>query len=218
MSTTIAIIGAVLAVTSIASGIIQADAAKSAAAANAAVQREALALQQRNIDQARADQLPQIEIGQRAARTLAGTATDEPGEGGAEGLGLDRTFEDERADFLVDEGARAINRRLSALGQSFSGAALEAIARNTTDIRTASTQREVDLLGNLAGLGTTSSQGVAQTTAAIGQQQSSSLASIGSQNAAGILDAGAALGGGIEGIGEGAAVFGALGVLGGGFD
>lgn len=76
------------AVTSIAGGVLQANAAKKAAAENARAQREAIASQERARAQVRQDSLAQIEIGQRAARTLAGTGSDS-GEaiGGAEGLG-----------------------------------------------------------------------------------------------------------------------------------
>jgi hypothetical protein len=191
---------------SIAGGILQANAAKKAAEENARVQREALAVQKLQREQARQDQLAQIEIGQAATRTLAGLG-DTSGDfttQGAEGAGLDRTFEDERADFLVSEGERSINRALAARGQSFSGAALEAIGRNTTDIRTASTQREVDLLSNLANLGTTAAQGVGVTTANLTGQSSQSLANIGQQNAQGILDRGQAFASIGTGIGQAA--------------
>jgi len=196
----------VAAVGSIAGGLMQANAAKKAAEANARVQREALAAQERARTQARRDQLAQIEIGQAATRTLAGLG-DTSGDfstTGAEGAGLDRTFEDERADFLVGEGERSINRALAARGQSFSGAALEAIGRNTRDIRTASTQREVDLLTNLSNIGTTAAQGVGATTANLQNQSSQSLASIGSGNAQGIVDRGTALAGIGTGIGNAA--------------
>lgn len=202
------------AVTSIAGGIIQSNAAKKAAAENARVQREAIAAQERARAQVRQDSLAQIEIGQRAARTLAGTGSDSgQAIGGAEGLGLDRTFEDERADFLEAEATRSINQAAAARGQAFSGAALEAIGRQSTDIRTASTQREVDLLQGLAGLGTNAAAGVGQASANLSGQTSQSLASIGAGNAQGIADQGTALAGGIRGVGD-AALLG--GVLGGG--
>lgn len=191
------------AVASIAAGQVQASAAKSAAKKNAAVQREALALQREQAATSRQDQLAQIEVGQRATRTLAGTAT-EGGEalGGAEGPGLDRTFESERSDFLVSEAERAINRRLAASGQAFSGAALETIGKQTTDIRTGESQREIDLLFNLAQLGTGAAGNVGQTNAALTNQSSQSLASIGSGNAQGKADAGTAIASGLTGAGN----------------
>jgi len=214
-------------VASVAGGIIQGNAAKAAAKANAAAQREAIASQERQAtanraaeearqEQIRADSLAQIEIGQQATRTLAGTATED-GDilGGSAGLGLSRTFEDERADFLVGEGERSINRALAARGQSLSGAALEAIGRNTTDIRTDSTQREQDLLLNLSTLGANTAQGLAtnasnltantaRANTALTGQTSNSLASIGSGNAQGISDRGTALAGIGTGIGNAA--------------
>lgn len=193
----------VSAAASVASGVAQANAAKKAAKANEAVQREALALQEKMARQVRNDQLAQIEIGQQAARTLAGTDTED-GDilGGAEGRGLDSTFESERSDFLASEATRAINQAAAARGQAFSGAALEAIGKQTTDIRTAESQREIDLLLNLAQLGSASAQGVGANTVNLTGQSSQSLASIGSGNAQGIADQGTALAGIGTGIGE----------------
>lgn len=204
MSTTLAVLAAVSAVSQIASGIIQSNAAKSAAKANAAVQREAIQNQERARQEARADVAPQVDIAQRASRTLAGTATSQ------EDGGLDRTFEDERADFLVAEGERSIDRAFAARGQAFSGAAIEAQGRNATDIRTASTQREVDLLSSLANQGTTASANLANTNAQLTNQTSNSLSSIGEQNAASELDQGAALGGAIAGAGNSLATVGLI--------
>lgn len=190
------------AIGSIAGGLIQASAAKKAARANERAQREAIAAQERARERVRNDSLAQIEIGQRAARTLAGTATEDGDAiGGAEGLGLDTTFQDERADFLQEEGQRAINRAAAARGQSFSGSALEAIGRNATDIRTASTQQKIDQLFALANLGTNAARGVGESDVNLTAQTSQSLSNIGLQNAASRLDRGAATAGIFTGIG-----------------
>lgn len=191
--------------------IIQANAAKKAAASNERAQREAIALQERTRQQERRDQLAQIEIGQAAARTLAGTATGTlrdigalGGEqiGGAVGPGLATTFEDKLADFQLSEGINAINQAAALRGQFFAGRTIESIGRLATDVKGQSALRKKQDLFQLAALGTNAAANLGAQTTALAQQSSSSLTSIGAANAAGKAQAGAAIGGGLRDVGK----------------
>lgn len=188
------------AVTSIMAGSKMAKAAKRAAAAKERAERESIANQEKQKVANRADQDLNITLGQRASAQLAGV-DDAVDANGNPITPLDRKFNNEGDDFLVAEGKRAIEQGLAAKGQVFAGAALEAIGRNETEIRTAGVQREYNVLNTIADRGTQSASDVGALNTNLTAQTSAALSEIGSQNAQSQLDRGNAKAGAILGVG-----------------
>ena len=132
-------IGGLGIVGSIFGGILRANAAKKSGRIHGQLTGQQQGRNLETRDEIRADTAESRDIGKRATRTLSGTAT-------ADAPGLDITFEDERADFEIEQGLRGINQLASQKGQVFAGSAIEAGGNLIKDIRSASAQRKIDQL------------------------------------------------------------------------
>ncbi len=154
-------------------GLIQSDSTRSAANKQADASREAIAEQQRQYNQTRADYEPWRTTGANALTQLASD------------INTPTTAADVMADpgyqFGLDQGNRALNQRVAAAGGRVSGAALKAGTRYATDYAStgygAAYQRKQDRLNRLAALA-----GVGQTatagTAMAGQNAANQISGI----------------------------------------
>ena len=136
---------AVVAGGAIAGGIIQGKAASKAAKKTNKLSNKYFKEYQRQVALLEKQTEPFIDVGQRAVKTLAGTATD------AERL---PSFTDTASfKFSQDNLERQIKRSLASKGSLFSGAAIEAEARGNLALSGEENTRNQNLLYNLATLG-----------------------------------------------------------------
>lgn len=194
----------------VASGIMQANAAKKAAKQQAKAQREAIEFQRQTQERLRVEAIAererqearfrtQIDVGDRATREIAGIATEttvDPETGEITGTGLPDFEESELFRFQQEEGERAINRALAQRGQFGSGVALETLSDFNRQLSAEEAQRRKDELrflsvkgdnaaSNLNQTGTALFGAQAQSEVNITQLQSQALTNIGNAKAAG---------------------------------
>jgi len=198
----IGIAAGILAVGFVASSVVGAIASNKAAKQGRRAQNQAIEFQQGQLDQQRSDQLAQIQTGQAATRTLAGTADDSTdfSQGGAVGPGLDVDRNTEFFEFRQEQGERAINRALAGRGQFFSGAAFEQLQQFNSQLSGEQTERDRNRLEFLATLGSQSASNVGQQATQLTAQTSQSLTNRGIADAQGTLGVAGAVQGGIGGV------------------
>jgi hypothetical protein len=188
---------AVIAASSVANGIMGADAAASAADAQAASAAQSDATQRYIYDTTRADQAPYRDAGYNAlSRIVAGLAPggDFSRRFSAADLAADPVY-NSGLQFGLDEGVKGLNRQAAAGGNLLSGATLKALTRYGNDYASTkandSFNRFQTETGNLfnrkasvAGLGQTANSQVAQAGQNFGNNVSATAQGLGNARAA----------------------------------
>ncbi len=162
IGTTAAILGAAAlgAAGSIAGGVMQSNAATQAANTQAAAADKALALQERQYKQSRADSMPWMNAGKTALNAYMGElGLSDEAKAGTFQSGFKET---PGYQFAVQEGEKGAINNLAALGMKNSGAALKALTRFRTGL---ADQTYNNYLDRLSGVSTGGQTQVGQNNA-----------------------------------------------------
>lgn len=149
--------------------------------------REANALLEKIYGQTRKDNLPALQArnaglaGYRNLLANPGSITEDPGY-----------------KFGFDQGVNAYDNSGAARGMRLSGAQAKALTRFGQDYGSTKYNEALNRYGNLAGLGGTGTQTIANTGTQLGSQGANNIAGMGNAAAAGYIGAGNALTGGIS--------------------
>lgn len=178
----------------------QADSAREANQTSLQAQREAIAFQQKQADQARADSEPwRVAGGNALTRLTAGT-----GDGGEymRNFGMPDFQADPGYQFRLAEGQRGMNNSLASRGMALSGAALKAASSYNQNMASqefgnafgrfnANRDAGYNKLASLAGIGQT-----------VANQNGQNAMQLGRDGAAGMMDSAAFRGRNIIGAGD----------------
>ena len=162
IGTTAAILGAAAlgAAGSIAGGVMQSNAATQAASTQAAAADKALALQERQYQQTRADSMPWMNAGKTALNAYMGElGLSNEAKAGTFQSGFKET---PGYQFAVEEGEKGVINNLAALGMRGSGAGLKALTRFREGL---ADQTYNNYLDRLSGVSTGGQTQVGQTNA-----------------------------------------------------
>lgn len=214
-------IGGISAAGSIASGVIGANASKSAAQTQASSADKALQFQEQVYADQKANQAPYIQAGQQSVGQLMADLNN-----GTFGPGSIKPFQAPTAaeaeatpgyQFTLQQGLRGVNAAASAGGRSLSGGTLKAIdqygsglasttygdtfnrALSTYQAQLAGQGQAYNQLAGVAGTGQNAVQGINNTGTATAQNVGNLMTGIGNAQASGIIGAANATGGAIGG-------------------
>lgn len=184
---------------SIASGLIGASAAKSAAEKQAEAANNSLALQRQMFERTQENFAPYLGIGKGATTTLGALYGISPdGSAVQQNADYSQFYKSPDYGFALDQGNLALERSMNARGLNLSGGALKDIAQFNQGLATQQFGNYFNRLLSLSQLGGNAASSAAGSAANFSNQMSNSIQGAGQAQASGIVGGANAITGSIN--------------------